>query len=184
MSSLVAQMVKKLLYQIVVQETRAQSLDWEDPLENGMAAHSSIAFLEIPWAEEPGGLQSMESQRVRHDWATNTLTFTFLTRWDPATLRHDGVDIEMTLKNIQVRGLLSYRHPCLQPKQCSLKHSSTRKAGHKPAGISYSLKAPPKKNTSHLIYRDKKEHIKVHQQNLDLYVKIRFITDKEMNGSV
>ena len=60
-------MVKKLLYQIVVQETRAQSLDWEDPLENGMAAHSSIAFLEIPWAEEPGGLQSMESQRVRHD---------------------------------------------------------------------------------------------------------------------
>ena len=43
----------------------------EDPLEKEMATHSSILAWKIPWTEEPGGLQSMGSQRVRHDWATN-----------------------------------------------------------------------------------------------------------------
>ena len=42
-------------------------LGWEDPLEKGMAIHSSILTWRIPWPEEPGGLQSMRSQRVRHD---------------------------------------------------------------------------------------------------------------------
>ena len=50
-----------------VQETRVQSLDQEDPLEEGMATHSSILAWRIPWTQEPGGLQSMGSQRVRHD---------------------------------------------------------------------------------------------------------------------
>ena len=50
-----------------MQETLVQSLDWEDPLEKEMATHSSILALEVPWTEEPGGLQSMGSQRVRHD---------------------------------------------------------------------------------------------------------------------
>ena len=45
-----------------VQETWARSLDWEDPLEEGMATHSSILAWRIPWTEEPGGLQSMASQ--------------------------------------------------------------------------------------------------------------------------
>ena len=49
------------------QETRVQSLGQEDPLEKGMATHSSIPAWRIPWAEEPGGLQSIGSQRVRHD---------------------------------------------------------------------------------------------------------------------
>ena len=40
---------------------------WEDPLEEGMATHSSILAWRIPWTEEPGGLQSMGSQTVRHD---------------------------------------------------------------------------------------------------------------------
>ena len=40
---------------------------WEDPLEKGMATHSSILTWRIPWTEEPGGLQSMESQRVGHE---------------------------------------------------------------------------------------------------------------------
>ena len=48
------------------------SLGWEDPLEKGMSIHSSILAWRIPWTEEPGGLQSMGSQRVRHDWMTNT----------------------------------------------------------------------------------------------------------------
>ena len=46
---------------------RIQSLDWEDPLEKGMATRSSIVTWEIPWTEEPGGLQSMGLQRVVHD---------------------------------------------------------------------------------------------------------------------
>ena len=42
---------------------------WEDPLEKGVATHSSILAWKIPWTQEPGGLQSMGSQRVRHSWA-------------------------------------------------------------------------------------------------------------------
>jgi len=47
-----------------LQETRVQFLSWEDPLEKGMATHSSILAWRISWAEEPGRLQSMGSQRV------------------------------------------------------------------------------------------------------------------------
>ena len=55
---------------------RVQSLGWEDPLEKEMATHSSILAWRIPWTEEPGRLQSLGSQRVRHDRATNTHTHT------------------------------------------------------------------------------------------------------------
>ena len=50
-----------------LQETQVQSLGQEDPLEEEMATHSSILAWRIPWTEEPGGLQSMGSQRVGHD---------------------------------------------------------------------------------------------------------------------
>ena len=53
-----------------MQETWVLSLGQEDPLENGRATYSSILAWEIPWTEEPGGLQSMESQRVRHNLVT------------------------------------------------------------------------------------------------------------------
>ena len=59
-----AQTVKNLP---AMRETRVQSLGWEDPLEKRMATHSSILTWRIPWTKEPGGLQSMGSQRVRHD---------------------------------------------------------------------------------------------------------------------
>ena len=59
-----AQMVKNLP---AMKETHVQSLDWEDAQKKGMAIHSSILAWRIPWIEEPGGLQSMELQRVRHD---------------------------------------------------------------------------------------------------------------------
>ena len=49
------------------QETRVQCLDWDDPLEERTASHSSILAWEIPRTEETGGLQSTGSQRVRHD---------------------------------------------------------------------------------------------------------------------
>ena len=63
-SSLVAQMVKSLSE---MQVTRVRSLCWEDPLEKEMATHSSILARGIPRTEDPGGLQSMGSQRVGHD---------------------------------------------------------------------------------------------------------------------
>ena len=50
-----------------MQETWVQSLGQEDPLEKGMATHSTILAWRIPWTEESGGLQSIDSQRVRHD---------------------------------------------------------------------------------------------------------------------
>ena len=56
-----------------MQETWVQSLGQEDPLEKGMATHSSILAWRIPLTEEPGGLQSMDLQRVLDDGATNTL---------------------------------------------------------------------------------------------------------------
>ena len=67
--SLVAQMVKNLP---AMQEMWVRSLGWEDSLEKGMAAHSNILPCRIPWIEEPGGLQSMGSQRVRHNRVTNS----------------------------------------------------------------------------------------------------------------
>ena len=63
-ASLVAQTVKHLS---AMQETRVQSLGWEDPLEKDMAAHSSILAWKIPWTAEPGRLPSMGSKRVGHD---------------------------------------------------------------------------------------------------------------------
>ena len=59
-----AQMVKNLPAML---ETQVQSLGWEDPLEKGIAIHSSILAWRIPWTEEPDGLQSMGLQRVGHD---------------------------------------------------------------------------------------------------------------------
>ena len=63
-ASLVAEMVKRLP---AMWETRVQSLGWEDPLQKEMATHSSTLAWKIPWTEEPGRLQSMGSQRVRHN---------------------------------------------------------------------------------------------------------------------
>ena len=73
-TSLVAQLVKNLP---AMQVTRVRSLGWQDPLEKEMATLSSILAWKIPWTEEPGGLQSTGSQRVRHDWVTNIFTFIF-----------------------------------------------------------------------------------------------------------
>ena len=69
-ASLVAQMVKN---PPAMQETRVQSLGWEDPLEKETATHSSILAWRIRWTEEPGRLQSVGSQRVGHD---SDFTFT------------------------------------------------------------------------------------------------------------
>ena len=62
----VAQMGKNLL---AMQEMQVRSLDWDDPLGKGMAPHSSTLAWKIPWTEEPGGLRSIGSLRVGHDWS-------------------------------------------------------------------------------------------------------------------
>ena len=71
MAFLVSQTEKNLP---AMQETRVQSLGREDPLEKGVATHSSIIAWRLPWTEEPGRLQSMRSQRVGRNRVTNTLT--------------------------------------------------------------------------------------------------------------
>jgi len=73
LASLVAQVVKNLP---AMWETQIWSLGQED-VEEGMATHSRILAWRIPCTEEPGGLQSMGSQRLRQDWAINALTFLF-----------------------------------------------------------------------------------------------------------
>ena len=67
-ASLVAQMVKHLP---AMQETRVESLGWEDSLEKEMATHSGTLARKIPWTEEPGRLQTMGLQTVGHDRATS-----------------------------------------------------------------------------------------------------------------
>ena len=67
-ASLVAKRLKCLP---TMRETWIRSLGWEDPLEKEMATHSNILAWRIPWIEKPGGLHSMGSQRVGHDWATS-----------------------------------------------------------------------------------------------------------------
>ena len=74
-ASLVAQMVKRLP---TMRETWVQYLGREDLLEKETATHSSILAWKIPWMEEPGRLQSMWSQRVRHDWVTSLSFLPFL----------------------------------------------------------------------------------------------------------
>ena len=64
LSSLVAHTVKN---PPAMQETRVRSLGQEEPLEEGMAIHSSMLAWRIPWTEEPGGLQSLGSKRMGHD---------------------------------------------------------------------------------------------------------------------
>ena len=70
-ASLVTQLVKN---PPAMQETSVPLLGWKDPLEEGMATHSSSLAWRIPWTEEPGGLQSIGLQRVRHDRVTKNST--------------------------------------------------------------------------------------------------------------
>ena len=70
-----------------MQEAQVQSLGREDPLEKEMATHSSILAWRIPWTEEPGGLQSVGSQRVRHDLATQQQQHEVVRKWFVMSVR-------------------------------------------------------------------------------------------------
>ena len=99
-----------------MQETQVWSLGREDPLEEEMATHSSLPGWRIPWREDPGRLQSVGSQRVRHDWATKHMihlkewfsaTGTFATLPSPGT-RDTATSIGILVVTL---GGVCYRHP-------------------------------------------------------------------------
>ena len=110
-ASLVAQMVKNLP---AAWETWFWSLGWDDPLEKGMATHSSILGWRIPWKEEPGRLQSKGSQRVGHDWATFTFSVGLdesqagikIARRNTNNLRYADGNILMAKSEEELRSLL------------------------------------------------------------------------------
>ena len=88
-----------------MQETQVLSLGREDTLEKRMTTHSSILAWKIPWTEEPGKLQSLRLQRVRHNWVTNTKTIlhlqhlpTLLSNWKQIQLLVLKCTSEMTVK--------------------------------------------------------------------------------------
>ena len=80
-----------------MQETWVQSLGQEDPLEEGMATHSCILAWRIPWTEEPGGLWSIESQRVGH---VSTLTHIYIIQENPSLLRFLAFLVAQMVKNL------------------------------------------------------------------------------------
>ena len=90
-----------------MQETQVQSLDKEDPLEKGMATHSNILAWRIPWTEEPGGLQSMGSQRVGHDWATSLQPEGLIQRLSSGRIHYCYI----ILRNVEGKKSLSFLPP-------------------------------------------------------------------------
>ena len=94
---LVAQTVKNLP---TILKTRVRSLGREDPLEKGMATHSSILAWRIPWTEDPDRLQSMRSQRLGHDWATNTFFQEGERGWQRMRWL-DGITISMDMNLVE-----------------------------------------------------------------------------------
>ena len=103
-----------------IQETQVQSLGQEDPLEKEMATHSSILAWKIPWTEDPDGLQSMGSQRVRHNWAhTHWLYKTYTTQDNIVPQAQEHSQIMFQSVQIHFRLLTSLSH-ILSPLPFSL----------------------------------------------------------------
>ena len=99
-ASLLAQLVKNLP---AVQETWVWSQGREDPLEKEMASHASTLAWKIPWTEEPGGLQPMGSQRVRHDWVTSlslSLFIVYLGLSDDSVVKNPPAMQEMWVRSL------------------------------------------------------------------------------------
>ena len=86
-----------------MQEAPVWSLGGEDSLQIGMATHSSILVWRIPWTEEPGGLQSMGLQRVRHDWETDTFSLSVVTL-NNVTVRRENVRLSRLGKVVSSGG--------------------------------------------------------------------------------
>ena len=100
-----AQTVKNLP---AMQETRVQSLGQENPLKKGMATHSCILAWRIPWTEEFGGLQSMRSQRVRHDWAAKHTHIYRFSLWNQTILNTNVTNSTHTQITVHDLSLCSF----------------------------------------------------------------------------
>ena len=87
-----------------MQEMRVWSLGWEDPLEKEMVTHFSILAWEIPQTEEPGGLQSMGSQRVAHDWPTQH-THTHTHTHTHNEFRKKCISMKQTLSQVALKSV-------------------------------------------------------------------------------
>ena len=114
-----------------MRETGVRSLGWEDPLKKEMAAHSSIHAWKIPWTEEAGGLQSMGSQRIGHDWAPSchvtssvqllSCVWLFVTPW--TAIHQASLSINnswsllklMSIESVMPSNHLIFCHPLLLP---------------------------------------------------------------------
>ena len=124
-----AQRVKNLP---AMHETQVQSLGQEDPVEKEMATHSSILAWKIPWTEEPGGLQSMGSQRGRSNWGLTCSTHTFFRdNWTPVQTHRppSGVFQPHSLQCRDLRGKegLLYRNLKMQSSRvCQISGLSLR----------------------------------------------------------
>ena len=112
------------------QETLVRSLSCQDPLEKEMATYSSILAWKISWTQEPGGLQSMGSQRVGHDWATNTYKHVKKKKKSekapPNFTREVSVIIDMVYDQCLLENLIHILSQSLgifeSFERCSLKH--------------------------------------------------------------
>ena len=104
-------------------ETWVWSLGWEDPLQEGMATHSSILAWRIPWTEEPGELQSMGSQRIRHNWATKQ-SIAQLTQGKENTWLHPPLAFLSHLSGVRKgeKHLQRHRHGHRPTKRLSSNH--------------------------------------------------------------
>ena len=83
-----------------MQETQVRSLGQEDPLEEEMATHSSILAWRIPWTEEPGGLQYMGLQRVRHDWEQHPekiMSLITLENWPGGLMKNASISFPLQI---------------------------------------------------------------------------------------
>ena len=93
-----------------MQKTWVQALGWEDPLEKGTANHSSILTWKTPWAEEPGKLQSMRSQRVLYDWVTKSLSHTKIN--SGTSLVAQGIRIQLPVQGTWIQSLTGEDSTC------------------------------------------------------------------------
>ena len=139
-----AQMVKTLS---AMQETWVLFLGQEDALKKGMTIHSSILAWRIPWTEEPGGLQSMGSQRVRHDWACilSEEVWPWWQGYVSKTVKwiHMVCD-HLSLQPLETTKLVTYPFPNRNGKSFRASHSDQRAAkqtSHHPLRIEADSRA-------------------------------------------
>ena len=124
-----------------MQETWVWSLGWEDPLEEDMAIHSSILAWRIPWTEEPGGLQSLVSKKIRHDWSG--LAHMHRPHWQPGPLEAESLGWEDPLEEGMAihSSILAWRTPWTE-EPCRPQSRGSQRVEHDWVTDTLSLQGP------------------------------------------